>query len=67
MNINLTEENIAIINDVLKHVESTTDVFEYIGSNPTREDYKKAFLNTIEKLDKISNDETRKGAFYFQK
>ncbi|UOB21467.1 hypothetical protein [Macrococcus armenti] len=67
MNIKLTDENIAIINDALKHVESTTDVLEYIGTNSSREDYKKAFLNTLEKLNKISNDETRKGAFYFQK
>lgn len=67
MNIKLTDENIAIINDALKHVESTTDVLEYIGTNPTREAYRKAFLNTFEKINEISNDETRKGIFYFQK
>lgn len=67
MIVNLDDENVAIIIDALRHVESTTDAFDYIGTNPTREAYRKAFLNTFEKINEISNDETRKGIFYFQK
>lgn len=66
MNIDFKEAELAILNDALRHIESTTDVYEYIGSNPTREAYRKAFTDTFDKIKRFSSEKAKQGAFYFE-
>ncbi len=65
MDINFTDEEIAIIYDSLYHVESTTDVYSNPYGSKSKESYNIAFASTFSKIKEITSNK-EKGVFYFE-